>query len=91
VQVHTRVYDAAGTQILGDADIKQSDFGGATWNGRSDWTWASYYAAGYSFCVNPVKVTSFALGNNGQAGAADTGLPWYFAGIQIRTDRWPGP
>jgi uncharacterized protein YjdB len=91
VQVHTRVYDAAGTQILGDADIQQSDFGGATWNGRSDWTWASYYAAGYSFCVNPVKVTSFALGNNGQAGAADTGLPWYFAGIQIRTDRWPGP
>jgi hypothetical protein len=91
VQVRTRVYDAAGTQILGDGDIKQSDFGGATWNGRSDWTWASYYAAGYSFCVNPVKVTSFALGNNGQAGAADTGLPWYFAGIQIRTDRWPGP
>jgi uncharacterized protein YjdB len=91
VQVHTRVYDAAGTQILGDADIKQSDFGGASWNGRSDWTWASYYAAGYSFCVDPVPLTKFGVGNNGQAGAADTGLPWYFAGIQIRTDRWPGP
>jgi uncharacterized protein YjdB len=91
VQVHTRVYDAAGTQILGDGDMKQSDFGGASWNGRSDWTWASYYAAGYSFCVDPVWVTNFGLGNNGQAGATDTGLSWYFAAIQIRTDRWPGP
>jgi len=91
VQVHVRVYDAAGTQILGDGDMNQTDFGGFAWNGRSDWTWASYYAAGYSFCVDPVWVTNFALGNNGQQGAADTGLPWYFAGIQIRTDRWPGP
>jgi len=91
VQVHVRVYDAAGTQILGDGDMNQTDFGGFAWNGRNDWTWASYYAAGYSFCVDPVWVTNFALGNNGQQGAADTGLPWYFAGIQIRTDRWPGP
>ena len=91
VQVHTRVYDANGTQIMGDADIKQSDFGGASWNGRSDWTWASYYAAGYSFCVDPALMRNFSLGNNGQAGASDTGLPWYFAGYQIRTDRWPGP
>ena len=91
VQVHPRVYDASGTQILGDADFQQSDFGGATWNGRSDWTLASYYAAGYSFCVNPSALTHFGMGNNGQQGAVDTGLAWYFAGVQIRTDRWPGP
>src|SRR5258705_74315 len=36
VQVHPRVYDANGTQILGDADFRQQDWGSATWNGRSD-------------------------------------------------------
>jgi hypothetical protein len=91
VQVHTRVYDAAGVQILGDADIRQQDWGSGTWNGRSDWTFASLYAAGYSFCLNPAPLTSFAMGNNGQAGALDTGLAWYYAAVQIRTDRWPGP
>jgi hypothetical protein len=35
-------------------------------------------------------VNDFGLGNNGQYGAADTGLYWYFAGYEIRTDRWPG-
>ena len=91
VQVHPRVYDANGTLIMSDADFQQEDYGSATWNGRSDWTLASYYASGRSFCVQPGPMTSFGLGNNGQQGAADTGLPWYFAGIEIRTDRWPGP
>ena len=91
VQVHPRVYDANGTQILGDADFRQQDWGSATWNGRSDWTLASLYAAGYRFCVTPVSLQSFAMGNNGQAGSVDTGLPWFYAGLQIRTDRWPGP
>jgi len=92
VQMHPRVYDASGTQIMGDADFRQSDYGASgLWNGSQTWTLASYYAAGYSFCVNPVALTSFGLGNNGQQGAVDTGLPWYFAGVQIRTDRWPGP
>ena len=91
VQVHPRVYDASGTQILTDADFLQSDYGSQTWNGRNDWTFASYYAAGYSFCVDPASLTHFAVGNNGQQGSVDTGLSWYFAGIQIRTDGWPGP
>ena len=91
VQVHPRVYDASGTQIFGDADFRQQDWGAATLNGRSDWTLASLYATGFSYCVNPVSLQSFAVGNNGQAGAVDTGLSWYYAGVQIRTDRWPGP
>jgi hypothetical protein len=90
VQIHPRVYDANGTLLLGDAQFRQSDFGGAAWNGRSDWTLQSYYAAGHSFCVNPSWLNDFGLGNNGQFGAADTGQYWYFAGIEIRTDRWPG-
>src|SRR5207247_8529402 len=31
------------------------------------------------------------MGNNGNFGAADTGLYWYFAAVQIRNDTWPGP
>jgi hypothetical protein len=91
VQVHPRVYDAAGNLLYSDADFKQSDFGSATWNGRSDWTLSSYYAGGNSFCVVPTYMNEFGLGNNGQQGAADTGQYWYFSGVEIRTDRWPGP
>ena len=91
MQVHQRIYDASGALIMTDADIQQEDYGSAVWNGSNTWTLASYYAAGNSFCVNPTKMTSFSVGNNGQLGAADTGLSWYFAGVQIRTDRWAGP
>src|SRR2546426_796140 len=91
MQVRPRVYDAKGTQILSDADFRQQDWGSERWNGRSDWTLASFYAAGNSFCVDPTVLTHFGLGNNGQAGALDTGLASYFAGVQIRTDWWPGP
>ncbi|HEY3219884.1 MAG TPA: hypothetical protein VGJ80_04065 [Gemmatimonadales bacterium] len=91
VQVHPRVYDARGTLILKDADFRQSGYGSAVWNGRSDWTLASLYSVGHRFCVKPGPMTSFGMGNNGQKGAIDTRLPWYFAGLQIRTDWWPGP
>jgi len=94
VQVHPRIYDAAGVQIGGDADFRQSDYqqsGNLSFGGRDDWTLALFYAAGYSFCVNPTYMTSFGMGNNGQNGSVNTGLAWYFAGVQIRTDRWPGP
>jgi hypothetical protein len=91
VRVHPRVYDANGALVLSDADFRQSDFGGAAWGGRSDWTLASYYAAGHSFCVNPSWVNDFGFGNNGQFGAADTGQYWYFGAVEVRTDRWPGP
>ena len=91
VQVHPRVYDAAGNLIMSDASFQQTDFGGASWNGRSDWTLASYYAAGHTFCVQPGWMNDLGLGNNGQQGAADTGRYWYFAGVQLRSDTWPGP
>jgi hypothetical protein len=92
IQVHPRVYDATGTLLWSDGDFRQADYGATTpWNGSDTWTLASYYAAGYSFPVDPTQLENFALGNNGQAGASDTGLAWYFAGIEIRTDWWPGP
>ena len=40
--------------------------------------------------VNPLALTKFAMGNNGQKDAVDTRLAWYYAGLQIRTDWWPG-
>ena len=91
VQVHPRVYDAGGAQIIGDGDVRQQGWGSVLWNGRNDWTLASYYTAGHSFCVQPGALTKFGVGNNAQQGATDTGLAWYFASVQIRTDWWPGP
>ena len=100
IQVHPRVYNAAGALILSDADFLQEDYlAGGTWNGRQDWTLASYYAGGFTFCVDPGvathagghNLTNFGMGNNGNFGAADTGLYWYFAAVQIRNDTWPGP
>ena len=91
VQAHVRVFDASGTQIAGDGDFRQQAWGEAVWNGRNDWTLQSYYAAGYNLCVDPAALRKFGMGNNGQRDAVDTGLPWYFAGLQIRTDWWPGP
>jgi len=92
LRVHPRVFDINGTLLYSEADFRQEDYqAGGTWNGRSDWTLASYYAAGFNFCVQPQWVDTFALGNNGATGALDSGLFWYFAAAQIRTDTWPGP
>ena len=93
MQVHPRVYDAAGTLLASDADFQQQDYGSAVRNGRSNWTLASYYAAGFSLDVSGglANLTTLGFGNNGQALALDTGLYWYFAGVQVRTDTWPGP
>ena len=91
IRIHPRVYDASGTLIYSDADFQQEDFGSSTWNGRSDWTLASYYAAGHTSCVQPTWMNDFSMGNNGQQGAGNTGRFWYYAGLQIRTDTWPGP
>ncbi len=94
IQVHPRLYDAAGNLMYDDPGYQQSDFGQSgnlSWGGRADWTLASYYSAGHSFCVSPRWLTSFGMGNNAQDGSVDTGRAWYFAGVEIRTDHWAGP
>ena len=83
---------SGGTLLYGDDNFQQSDYGNTpAWNGSSTWTLASFAAAGYSAPVNPAELVNFVLANNGQQSAADTGLYWYFAGVQIRTDGWVGP
>jgi hypothetical protein len=92
IQVHPRVYDDKNNLMYSDAEYMQSDPGMASWNGRADWSLASYYAGGNSFCVGDASVINdIGLGNNGQAGSEDNGKYWYFGGVQVRTDTWAGP
>ena len=92
IQVHPRVHDSSGSLLYADADFQQQNYkSGGVWNGRDDWTLASYYAAGHGFCVLPMWTNDFGLGNNGQRDAVDTGRYWYFSAFQIRGDTWPGP
>jgi hypothetical protein len=100
IQVHPRIYDDTGALLYQDADYQQSDFGQSanlSWNGRSDWTLASYYAIprqadgrGQDFQVTPQYLTEFGLGNNGQQGATATGLSWSFARVAVSTTGWVG-
>jgi hypothetical protein len=91
MRVHPRIYNAADTLLYDDDDFRQEDWGSSSWNGRNNWTLASFYAAGHTFCVDPAVMNDLGLDNNGQAGATNTGLYWYFAGVQVRSDTWPGP
>src|SRR5207249_2505824 len=77
IQVHPRVYNAAGALILSDADFLQEDYlAGGTWNGRQDWTLASYYAGGFTFCVDPgVAGVQFTLDGT-PLGAEMTSAPY---------------
>jgi hypothetical protein len=83
VQLDVQVFAVAGLRILSAADFRQEDFGAALYLGRSDWTLASFAAAGQSLSVDPVKMSKFAVGNNGQSGSTDTGLFWYIAGVEV--------
>jgi hypothetical protein len=91
IQLHPRVYDAQGNLMFSDAEFMQTNPGQASFNGRSDWSLASFYAAGNSFCLDPSASNDIGLGNNGQTGSEDNSKYWYFSGIQVRTDGWPGP
>ena len=93
IEVHPRIYDVAGTLLYQDADWLQEDYGGSgdlSYLGNDHWDLASYYAASHDFCCVPQWLTAFSVGNNGQAGAADTGLPWWFAKVAISTAGWIG-
>src|SRR5207249_10150789 len=69
--------------IYQDADFRQRDYGTATYQGSSTWTLDQFWATGHSRCVDVSRAAGFSMGNNGQAGAVNTGLYWYYAGVQI--------
>jgi hypothetical protein len=112
IQVHPRVYDAAGTLLYSDADFQQSDYGtGNSYHGFDDWTLALWYSRASQtgdptygdFEVNgspdpaqtangaTTTLQSLVMGNNESSGCNPTGLYYYYAGVQIRSDTWPGP
>lgn len=91
MQVRPRIFNAKGALLFDATAFSQSNPGQAAFGGRNDWTLDRYYAAGLSFCVDPQWLTTFGLGNNGQAGATDTGLCWYFAKLTIETLPPPDP
>jgi hypothetical protein len=87
-----RVYDAQGTLLYDHNDFFMNDAFQATFDGRNDWSLASWYQAGrYMIFDNLDHARNFMVGNNGQTQPVATNLPWYFAGVEIRTDRWAGP
>ena len=91
IQVYIRVYDDTNTLVLTEKDfIPDPDWG--QWTGA---TLASYYAGTNpggvtDFKVTPARLVNIEFGNNGSASATNTGRYWYFAGVQIRSDTWPG-
>jgi hypothetical protein len=91
VQVHNRISDMSGVLLYGDADWRCSDYGATpNWNGSNTWTLDSFAKAGYSCPVDPTKLLTMSLANNGQAGASDTGLPWYVASFAVSLQGWIG-
>ena len=109
IQIHPRVYNAAGTLLYQDANFVQEGYlwdGGAVCGGTNDWRldrWHTRIVSGCNpggdFQIDPTPgdeqtgttLQGFLMGNNGQAGAQNTGLFWYYAGLRIRDDTWPGP
>jgi len=106
IRVHPRVYDAATNTLLYDeANFVQQDPGNEC-GGVGNWTLALWYTSPFTSC-NPdgdfqvnrfpgpdqlgTTLQGLVMGNNGQANARNTGLFWYYAGVQVRTDGWPGP
>jgi uncharacterized protein YjdB len=91
-RVWPRLYDEAGNLIGDHRHMRQIDAGRASYEGRSDWTLASWYSSGRYFTfTNLDYARNFGIGNNGAAGATNTGRYWYFAGVELRSDTWPGP
>jgi len=93
IQVRVRIYDDTGALRWTEANF-QPDPGWGQWTTA---TLATYYAGTNpgggitDFGITPANLVNMEFGNNGSASSSNTGLFWYFAGVQIRNDTWPGP
>lgn len=52
---------------------------------------AAYAAGGYANFSSQNAVRDFLLGYEGTSGNSDTSARWYYAGVEVRTDHFPGP
>jgi hypothetical protein len=92
IQVRVRIYDDANVLRWTEANFKP-DPGWGQW---STATLATYYngtnpGGTTDFGITPATLVNIEFGNNASASATNTGRHWYFAGVQIRNDTWPGP
>jgi hypothetical protein len=84
-RVWPRVYSMAGS-LIADATGYVSNDDGPTR------TLAQHYnAGGYGIAASRDRTRHIALGYEGTGGNEDVGGRWYYAGLEVRTDRFPGP
>lgn len=96
VQIHPRIYGPDGELIADESTIVNVDYDP---NVAGHSTLEQWYADGNVVSFTDLELAShFGLGTEGSQGADDT-CPdgetgctyWYYAGVEIRDDTWPGP
>jgi hypothetical protein len=84
-RIWPRVYDFNGT-LLYDASSFVSH-----WDNGAN-VLAQFYAnGGYVQLRNADLARRFSMGYEGTSGATDQGRRWFYAKVELRSDRWPGP
>ena len=81
-----RLYDLAGNLLYDSSTFVHQDYGGSGPN------LASWYAAGNVITItDPQLARRFGAGNEGPAGAPNTGQYYYFASMALSLSGWVGP
>lgn len=82
-RIWPRIYDMAGNLVHDASSYRNTDTGQ---------TLKQFYDGGgvHTF-TNTDLARRFAVGYEGNAMARDTGRRWFYAGVEIRSDTWPGP
>lgn len=84
-RVWPRVYDMNGDLVADATGYISNDDGPTT-------TLAQHYnSGGYGVAESRDRTRHIALGYEGTGGNEDVGARWYYAGLEVRTDRFPGP
>jgi hypothetical protein len=83
-RIWPRIYDMADSLLYDASSFVAYD--------QSDTTLEQYYNGGGSTRFSDLKLARrFGLGYEGTRGASDQGRKWYYAAVELRSDRWPGP
>jgi hypothetical protein len=83
-RIWPRIYDMQGTLLFDASGYVGIDQSGSTLQ--------QYYDRGGTARFTDLDLARrFGLGYEGTAGANDTGRKWFYAGVEIRSDTWPGP
>jgi hypothetical protein len=85
MRIWPRIYTMAGALVADASDYVAQDMGPTR-------TLAQHYAAGvYIPIVSRDLGRKLAMGYEGTAGNDNTGARWFYAAVEVRTDRWVGP